>query len=112
MLRLKVVASENALPSLGGGLFQEPMPPPLPPPLSENPHGAGGSILFIYGAVNDIFLPQDPTPRHCSHSLEGGKRQGRLGWQLGELRKDSHFTLGRSETLEEDQGTATLVRKL
>lgn len=72
----------------------------------------GGGIVFISGAVNHIFLPQDPIPRHCEHSLEVGNGLGRLGWQLGELRKETHLTLGRSEALEEDQGTATLVRKL
>ena len=76
MLRLKVVASENALPSLGGGLFKEPRrcPPPHPRPhFLRTLMWQGGGIVFISGAVNDIFLPQDPIPRHCEHSLEVGK---------------------------------------
>lgn len=59
MLRLKVVASENALPSLGGGLVEEP--PHLPRTLLWR----GGGILLIPGGVNDTFRTRGPTPRHC-----------------------------------------------
>lgn len=59
MRRLKVVTSANALPSLGGGCWRG-----LASYFLKTLLWQGRGLLLISGAVNAIFLTQDPIPRH------------------------------------------------
>lgn len=74
---LKVVASANALPSLGGGLREGPRSPPPVPHFLRTLIRQGGGIFFSSAAVSDIFLTQGPTPDTVNTAwTDGGDQEG------------------------------------